>query len=117
MTYYRVDPAGCARTFSEVERHLSAARKKHESVSQDVDEARELCAKGEAAQVASALSRVYNDALTTNMRQATTTASQAVSGARRAVAAIQAGDHDMVEEFERAAGTVDEIKVTDRKPS
>lgn len=61
MTYYRVDPAGCARTFSEVERHISAARKKHESVSQDVDEVRALCAKGEAAQVASALSRVYND--------------------------------------------------------
>lgn len=117
MTYYRVDPAGCARTFSRVEEHISTARGKHKSVSEDIDEARGLCAKGEAAKVASALSRVYNDALTTNMTQSEAVAKQAVTGARRAVAAIQAGDHEMVEEFERGARAVDKIEVTDRKPS
>ena len=109
MTEYRVEPASCRAIFPSVEEKAGSAAKRHSAISAEVDELRDLCAKGEAARIASALSAVYNRVLTVGMRNAAT-------GGRSAVSHIQAGDQAMADNTERAAHDVDDIEITDGKP-
>ncbi len=116
MTEYRVEPASCRAIFSSVEEKAGSAAKRHSAISAEVDELRDLCAKGEAARIASALSAVYNRVLTVGMTSAVQQMRNAATGGRSAVSHIQAGDQAMADNTERAAHDVDDIEITDGKP-
>ena len=101
MTYYKVNAPACNSIFSKVEGECSNASTAHTSVSGDIDTLGSLCT-GKSGKLAARL----------NAEQQIT---DAVAGGRSAVAAIQAGDHEMADRTERAANIVDEVRITDGK--
>lgn len=113
MTYYKVDPAACKAIFTQTEGEISTGKSTHSSLRGEVEELGSLRARGEAAQIASALRGVYNRVLTRNMTAAEQKASKAVAGGRGAVAAIQQGDQEMARRTELDARNAGEIKIMD----
>ena len=114
MTYYKVNAPACNSIFSKVEGECSNASTAHTSVSGDIDTLGSLCT-GKSAKLAARLNAVYNRVLTAGMTGAEQQITDAVAGGRSAVAAIQAGDHEMADQTERAANIVDEVRITDGK--
>ena len=114
MTYYKVNAPACNSIFSKVEGECSNASTAHTSVSGDIDPLGSLCT-GKSAKLAARLNAVYNRVLTAGMTGAEQQITDAVAGGRSAVAAIQAGDHEMADRTERAANIVDEVRITDGK--
>ena len=83
-------------------------------MSGDIDTLGSQCT-GKSAKLAARLNAVYNRVLTAGMTGAEQQITDAVAGGRSAVAAIQAGDHEMADQTERAANIVDEVRITDGK--
>ena len=107
MTHYKVNAETCYSIFTKAESSVSPAQSAHSSIRSSVDQLGALCAKGEAAQITSALQGAYNRVLTQNMT------TQAVAGGRGAVAAIQEGDEIMANRSQASAKNVGEVRITD----
>ena len=60
MTHYKVNAETCYSIFTKAESSVSPAQSAHSSIRSGVDQLGALCAKGEAAQITSALQGAYN---------------------------------------------------------
>ena len=60
VTHYKVNAEICYSIFTKAESSVSSAQSTHSSIRSGVDQLGALCAKGEAAQITSALQRAYN---------------------------------------------------------
>ena len=113
MTHYKVNAETCYSIFTKAESSVSPAQSAHSSIRSSVDQLGALCAKGEAAQITSALQGAYNRVLTQNMTTAEQRITKAVAGGRGAVAAIQEGDKIMANRSQASAKNVGEVRITD----
>ncbi|WP_315567368.1 DUF6507 family protein [Arachnia propionica] len=113
MTHYKVNAEICYSIFTKAESSVSSAQSTHSSIRSGVDQLGALCAKGEAAQITSALHGAYNRVLTQNMTTAEQRITKAVAGGRAAVAAIQRGDEAMANQVEFDVRDVVGIRATD----
>ncbi len=113
MTHYKVNAETCYSIFTKAESSVSPAQSAHSSIRSSVDQLGALCAKGEAAQITSALQGAYNRVLTQNMTTAEQRITQAVAGGRGAVAAIQEGDEITANRSQASAKNVGEVRITD----
>ena len=113
MAHYKVNAETCYSIFTKAESSVSPAQSAHSSIRSGVDQLGALCAKGEAAQITSALQGAYNRVLTQSMTAAEQRITKAVAGGRGAVAAIQEGDEIMANQSQTSAKNAGEVRITD----
>ena len=113
MAHYKVNAEICYSIFTKAESSVSPAQSAHSSIRSGVDQLGALCAKGEAAQITSALQGAYNRVLTQSMTAAEQRITKAVAGGRGTVAAIQEGDEIMANRSQASAKNAGEVRITD----